>query len=267
MSADQRDLREHGFLKDLAADFRALRDECGDDAGIPNDDGSWMLASDIGAGQGDKPRARRFRDLATIAAGAVGIAPGTHPFDSWMMRLRDHTHYVPVDVVVATVPLYPYPRVAQEDGTVITQSGWLNDVIHASIDLCGTLEADAVTSQHAPFGAVVPVSADESWATTPAGRQTRATSFLQALTESGVLTGHVRSHRKADEGPLHADEQLIWEAAGYATNTAWWRWKSDKQPHNPVADRHFRRLLNLQPSAFMQAWTTHAKRTVRVRVP
>ena len=264
MSADQRDLREHGFLKDLAADFRALRDECGDDAGIPNDDGSWMLASDIGAGQGDKPRARRFRDLATIAAGVAGIAPGTHPFDSWMMRLRDHPRYVPVDVAVATVPPYPHPLAGHNDDAVITESGWLNDVIQASSDLCRTLEADAVISQHAPFGAVVPVSADESWATTPEGRQTRVANFLQTLTESGVLTGQVRTHQKADEGPLHADEQLIWEAAGYATNTTWWRWKTHKQPPSLTADRRFRSVLNLKPREFMQAWTIRPNRARRV---
>ena len=34
--------------KDLAADFRALRDERGDDVGIPNDDGSWMFDSGTG---------------------------------------------------------------------------------------------------------------------------------------------------------------------------------------------------------------------------
>ena len=267
MSADQRDLREHVLLKARAADFRALREEYGDDVGILNDDGSWSLESDISAKQQDKSRARRFRDLATMAADAVGIAPGAHPFDSWMMRLRDHTHYVPVDVVVTTVPLYPHPLVSQKDDAVIVKSWWLNDVIHASIELCGTLEADAVTSQHAPFGAVVPVPADEEWAKTAKGRQTRATSFLQALTESGVLTNQVRIYLKADERLLEANERLIWEAAGYATRTAWWRWKTDRQQPNAVADRHFRRLLSLKPSDFMQAWTLHAKRTGHVRVP
>ena len=256
MSADQRDLREHVAWKALAADFRALRDEYGDDVGIPNDDGTWMLESDISAKQRDKSRARRFRDLATIAAGAAGIASGAHPFDSWMRRLRDQPCYVAVEVVVT-----------QEDRTVITQSGWLNDVIDASIVLCGTLEADAVVAVHAPFGVVVPVPTDAAWAQTAAGRQTRATSFLQALTESGVLTNQVRIYLKADERLLEANERLIWEAAGYATRTAWWRWKTDRQQPNAVADRHFRRLLSLKPSDFMQAWTLHAKRTGHVRVP
>ena len=253
MSADQRDLREHVALKALAADFRALRDEYGDDLGIPNDDGTWMLESDISAKQRDKSRARRFRDLATIAAGAAGIASGAHAFDAWLMRLRDQPCYVAVEVVVT-----------QEDRTVITQSGWLNDVIDASIGLCGTLEADAVVSVHAPFGVVVPVPTDAAWAQTAAGRQTRATSFLQTLTESGLLTGQVRIHPKANELPLRADERLIWDAARFATSTAWWRWKTHKHPQNTVADGHFRRLLNMKPSEFMQAWTMSPKRTRRV---
>ena len=255
MSADQRDLREHVLLKARAADFRALREEYGDDVGILNDDGSWSLESDISAKQQDKSRARRFRDLATMAADAVGIAPGAHPFDSWMMRLRDHTHYVPVDVVVTTVPLYPHPLVSQKDDAVIVKSGWLNDVIHASIELCGTLEADAVTSQHAPFGAVVPVPADEAWAKTAKGRQTRITEFLQTLEESGVLKDLYRIHLKAGERSLRAHEKLIWEAAGYTDKTTLFAWKSCcKEKQSLAAAQKFLEVLRMTPVQFIAKW-------------
>lgn len=249
MSADQRDLREHVLLKARAADFRALREEYGDDVGILNDDGSWSLESDISAKQQDKSRARRFRDLATIAAGVAGIAPGTHPFDSWMMRLRDHTHYVAVDVVVT-----------QEDRTVITQSGWLNDVIDASIALCGTLEADAVISQHAPFGVVVSPPSDEAWATTATGRQTRINECLQALRDSGLLTDLTRIHRKAGERPLQANERLIGEAAGYTDRTALFAWKSCRTGKQRLAAaRKFMTILRMTPAQIVAEWTKHPR--------
>ena len=236
-------------LKALAADFRALRDECGDDVGVPNDDGTWMLESDISAKQRDKSRARRFRDLATIAAGAAGIASGAHPFDSWMMRLRDQPCYVAVEVVVT-----------QEDRTVITQSGWLNDVIDASIVLCGTLEADAVVSVHAPFGVVVPVPTDEAWATTATGRQTRINECLQALRDSGLLTHLTRIHRKAGERPLQADETLIWEAAGYTDRTALFAWKSCRTAKQSLAAaRKFMTILRMTPAQVVAEWTKHPR--------
>ena len=56
------------YWKDLEADFRALRDERGDDVDIPNDDGSWRLDSGHRKDARDKDRAGRFRDLATSAA-------------------------------------------------------------------------------------------------------------------------------------------------------------------------------------------------------
>ena len=55
------------YWKDLAADFRALRDERGDDVGIPNDDGSWRLDSGHRRDARDKDRAAAFATTAAFA--------------------------------------------------------------------------------------------------------------------------------------------------------------------------------------------------------
>ena len=117
------------YWKDLLAEFRALLDEYGDDVGIPNDDGSWTLESDHGNGPRDKDRASRFRDLATRAARAAGVEPGANPFDTWLTRLKDaDRYYAPVEI-----------ESAQEDDIITRQSGWLSQVITASISECGPL--------------------------------------------------------------------------------------------------------------------------------
>lgn len=129
------------YWKDLLAEFRALLDEYGDDVGIPNDDGSWTLESDHGNGPRDKDRASRFRDLATRAGRAAGVEQGADPFHAWLERLKIHDRfYAPVQIIVRQEAVFPHPLVAEQCAEIPpTQSGWLSQVITASISECGPL--------------------------------------------------------------------------------------------------------------------------------
>ncbi|MDA1095205.1 MAG: hypothetical protein O3A25_18365 [Acidobacteria bacterium] len=75
-------------------------------------------------------------------------------------------------------------------------------------------------AREAALSPAPPVPADEAWAKTAKGRQTRINEFLQTLKESGVLKDLDRIHPKAGERSLKANERVIWEAAGHATRAA-----------------------------------------------